>query len=136
MSGRPVTRQPNAFMFLCDQKTEAECLQKQIVGTTQDNAIWCLNIQIGDEIYLFNFNTGIVRGPYLAVSGVDCHEPTAWGGRFPVQVKICKIATTRQAHTRSANTPQILKKRRPSGALKEQAIDVFSWLQEVGCDVD
>lgn len=126
----------NSFMFLCDQTTETECLQKQIVGTTQLNALWCVDIQAGDDIYLFNFNTGVVRGPYIAISGTDCHEPTAWGGKFPIQVRISETPSTRQADNSAATAPLILKRKRPSGALGKMGIDVFAWLQKIGTSVD
>jgi Development and cell death domain len=122
-------------MFLCDQTTEPECLQKHLVGTTQLNALWCMDIQAGDDIYLFNFNTGVVRGPYVAISGVDCHDPTAWSGKFPIQVRISETLVTRQADNRGANTPPILKKRRPSGALGQMGSDVFAWLHKIGTSV-
>lgn len=123
-------------MFLCDQTTESECLQKQIVGTTQQNAVWCLNIQAGDDIYLFNFNTGVVRGPYKAISIADCHEPTAWRGKFPVQVRIATTPMTRQADNRASSTPAILRKRRPSGALDTAASELFVWIQKIGIKVE
>ena len=125
----------NSFVFLCDEKTESECLQKNIVGTTQLNAVWCLEIQTGDDIYLFNFNTGVVRGPFVATSRVDCHEPTAWGGQFPVQVRIAKTAMTKEADNRAANAPPILKKKRPSGKLGKAGVELFGWLQEVGTNI-
>jgi hypothetical protein len=125
----------NSYMFLCDQTTEAECLQKWIVGTTQLNAIWCMEIQPGDDIYLFNFNTGVVRGPFAAISRADCHEPTAWGGQFPVQIRIAKTAMTKQADNRAANAPSILKKKRPSGKLGKAGVELFGWLQEVGTNI-
>jgi hypothetical protein len=131
----PVHPSQNSYMFLCDQRTEAECLQKQIVGTTQLNALWCMDIRAGDDIYLFNFNTGVVRGPFVAISRADCHEPTAWGGQFPIQVRISKTAMTRQADNRAANAPLILNKKRPSGNLGKAGIELFGWLQEIGTSV-
>jgi hypothetical protein len=132
----PVHPSQNSYMFLCDQTTEAECLQKQIVGTTQLNALWCMDIRTGDDVYLFNFNTGVVRGPFVAISRADCHEPTAWGGKFPVQVRISETPMTRQADNRDADAPLILKKKRPSGNLGKTGNDVFAWLQRIGTSVD
>src|SRR5580700_10844016 len=116
----------SSFMFLCDQTTEAECLQKQIVGTTQLNALWCMDVKAGDDIYLFNFKTGVVRGPYVAISGTNCHEPTAWGGKFPIQVRISQTPMTKQADARAVNAPPILRKKRPSGALGKMGSGLFA----------
>lgn len=52
-----------AFLFLCDQATEFECLTRQLMGTPQANALWAMNIQPGDYIYLFNFNTRVIVEP-------------------------------------------------------------------------
>jgi hypothetical protein len=122
----------NAFMFLCDQTTELECLEKQMVGTSQANAIWAMTVKMGDHVYLFNFNTGVVRGPYSASSSADCFDAAAWGGKFPIQVRISKTAWTRQADNRATNAPAILRKKRPSGEIGPAAIILFSWLQEHG----
>jgi hypothetical protein len=119
----------NAFMFLCDQDTESECLAKQMVGTTQLNAIWAAAIKSGDEIYLFNFKTGMVRGPYSADSSVDCFDRSAWGGRFPIQVRISATDYTKQADSRTADAPSVLRKKRPSGNLGTAAQELFLWLQ-------
>lgn len=126
----------NAFMFLCGVETEAECLQRQLVGASQLNAIWPMQVMPGDDIYLFNFSTGLVRGPYVAMSRADCHEPAAWGGKFPVQVRVSKTTLTRQAYNHAPNTPSILRKKRPSGDLGEAGGEILSWLQESGSPMD
>lgn len=120
-----------SFSFLCDHETELECLEKQMVGTTQENAIWAMSIKEGDDIYLFNFNTGLVRGPYSARSSADCYDRTAWGGRFPVQVRIYKTNQTRQAYVRTADPPSFLKKKRPTGAV-DNDVALLSWLTHYG----
>src|SRR5438046_1740060 len=108
----------NAFMFLCTETTESECLERQMVGTTQANAIWTMSIREGDDIYLFNFHTGVIRGPYLASSTADCYDPAAWGGQFPIQVRISKTPLTREADNHAADAPPLLRrKKRPSGDL-------------------
>ena len=60
-------------------------MRKNLVGTTQANAIWALAVREEDNIYLFNFKTGVIRGPYKAISTTDCHDPSAWSGKFPIQ---------------------------------------------------
>jgi hypothetical protein len=125
-------REMKLFIFLCDQATESECLKKLLVGTTQTNSLWAATIRVGDEIYLFNFNTGVIRGPYSATSGADCLDPGAWGGRFPIQVRISKTSLTRHADNRAVSCPATLRKRRPNGDLGTAATSLFSWLQEYG----
>jgi hypothetical protein len=128
-------RGKTGFMFVCDQTTEAECLEKQLVGTTQANAIWCMSVKEGDDIYLLNFNTGVVRGPYAAVSRADCHDPGAWGGKFPIQVEVCKTAATRRADNHDPSAPVATRKRHPSGPLDAAADTLYKWLLTTGTPI-
>ena len=77
-----------AFVFVCDKETEQACLDRKLVGTTLANGLWTSEIQLGDEIFLYNFQTGTIFGPFVAQTRVDQHDASAWGGRFPLQVRI------------------------------------------------
>jgi hypothetical protein len=121
-----------AFLFLCDQTTESECLTKQLMGTPQANAVWAMTVQPGDYIYLFNFNTRVIRGPYTAASSADCHEPSAWRGKFPIQIRVATNSLTRMADSHSPGAPGVLSRRRPSHVLGAAAAELFSWIQAYG----
>jgi len=124
----------NVFIFLCTQETEPECLEKQMVGTTQSNALWAATIKAGDDIYLFNFNTRFLRGPYTATGGADCYYPTAWRGAFPVQVKVAPITAVTRVADGKISTPSVLRKSKPSGNISKDAAELFSWIQQFGSD--
>ncbi len=132
MASRGGIAEPRAFLFLCDQSTEAECLRRQLVGSPQDSALWAMSVQPGDHIYLFNYNTRIIRGPYTVGSGADCHDPAAWQGKFPIQVKVVPNDFTRIADAKSPDAPGILQRRRPAHVLGTAAAELFSWIQESG----
>jgi hypothetical protein len=119
-------------MFLCSEQTEPECLARSMVGTTASNALWATCVKPGDEIYLFNFEARRVHGPYLAVSGSDCHDSSAWGGGFPIQVKITSTAFTRRVDVSFPNAPALLLKRRPTGEIGAAREELHSWIQENG----
>lgn len=106
------------------------------MGTPQANALWAMSVQPGDHIYLFNFNTRLVRGPYTAVSGADCHEPSAWRGKFPIQVKVATTDLTKVADSHLPGAPRVLSRSRPLHVLGTAAREVFSWIQESGLPVD
>lgn len=125
-----------AFLFLCDLATESECLTKRLMGTPQANALWAMNVQPGDYIYLFNFNTRVIRGPYSAASGADCHEPSAWHGKFPIQIKVAASSLTRMADCHSPGAPRVLSRSRPPHVLGAAAPELFSWIQECGKPID
>jgi len=129
------TGKESAFLFLCDEATEAECITRQLMGTSHANALWAMSVQKGNYIYLLNFNTRVIRGPYTAVSTADCYEPSAWGGRFPVQVKVAKTTLTKRAEGHLPGAPGVLSKSRPPHALLGAAsVELFSWIQAVGKD--
>lgn len=129
-------QEKKSYLFLCDQSTESECLQKLLVGTTQTNSLWAVTVTAGDEIYLFNYQTGVIRGPYAASSGADCHDPTAWGGKFPVQIRISRTPETRQSDNHRKDAPSFLRKRRPHHDLASNASELFSWIQQHGTPVE
>jgi hypothetical protein len=126
----------SCFIFLCDQATESECLTKNLMGVTQANALWAMSIKPGDNLYLFNFNTRIIRGPYAAISTADCYDTSAWQGKFPVQVRVTRTALTKMADSRSTSAPDILTKRLPPHVLGTAADELFSWIQASGKSVE
>ena len=83
-----------AFIFLCDFTTESECLQRKLVGanTGEMHQHHYSKIQTGDTIFLYNFDTGMLRGPFTAATPCKMNiEPTAWKKTrrsFPWQVRI------------------------------------------------
>jgi hypothetical protein len=83
-----------AFIFLCDMATEQECLDRKLLGTNpgEMHQHHYSKIKIGDTLFLYNFETGTLRGPYLAVTACQMNiEPTAWKKsrrNFPWQVRI------------------------------------------------
>ena len=110
-----------AYVFLCDAVTENECLTRSIVGTTQQNALWVLNVQPGDILFLYNFQSGIIHGPLVARSLPDCHEPEAWGGRFPVQLRFDQAKGFRSIRAADISSPSTLKILRRGGLLTARA---------------
>lgn len=121
-----------AFMFLCTQETESECLERALMGTTQKNALWAMSVKPGDDIFLLNFQSAIIRGPYSAASVADCHDPTAWHGQFPVQIKVVRSDRTKKVSI-GVNAPAILRRRSPfSGDLADSTRAVDLWIQENG----
>jgi hypothetical protein len=97
--------------------TEEECFGRNLVGTTQQNALWALNIELGDILFMYNFQSGILHGPFEAKSRADCYETNAWGGRFPVQVRFTSITPFRSVRAAERVSPETLKVLRRGGPL-------------------
>lgn len=83
-----------AFIFLCDLTTEAECLDRSLFGTNagESHREHYSRIQVGDTLFLYNLDTGQLRGPFKALTTCQFNiEPKAWKRTrrsFPWQVRV------------------------------------------------
>ena len=83
-----------AFIFLCDFSTEQECLDRKLFGTIPGDVHrhHYSKIAVGDTLFLYNFETGQLRGPFTATTTCKMNiEPTAWKKTrrsFPWQVRV------------------------------------------------
>ena len=79
-----------AFIFLCDMTTERECLDRMLFGT--NNGDNYSSVDVGDRLFLYNFELGVLRGPFIAATkSIHNLEPDAWKKsrrRFPWQVRV------------------------------------------------
>ena len=83
-----------AFIFLCDLSTEQECLDRRLFGTNPGESYdhHYRKIEIGDQLFLYNFEVGVLRGPFRAETAcIRNIEPQAWKKTrrsFPWQVRV------------------------------------------------
>ncbi len=83
-----------AFIFLCDLTTEAECLERSLFGTNagESHREHYSRVAVGDTLFLYNLDTGQLRGPYKALTACQFNiEPKAWKKTrrsFPWQVRV------------------------------------------------
>ncbi len=82
------------FVFLCDMSTEQECLERMLFGTNagENHQHHYSKIAIGDRLFLYNFETGNLRGPFRALTVCRYNlDPKAWKKTrrsFPWQVRV------------------------------------------------
>ena len=123
----------SGYIFYCSEQTEAECLKRSLVGAPQTSAAWAVAIRPGDTLFLYNYETGDIFGPLAAASTVDCYEPNAWGGRFPVQVRIAAAPVLKSNITPLRSSLLGSKATRPKHTLPDSLVsEVTNWLQNVG----
>ena len=123
------------YFFLCDRSTETECLERQLFGTTTLNFEWAGAIVPGVPVFLYNFQTGDIWGPFEAVSTADCYESQAWGRKFPVQIRVAKTAASRKSNLIAANRKEFLtwRRSRPDHVLDDPlANSLLGWMREQG----
>lgn len=82
------------FIFLCNLTTEQECLDRSLFGTNGGEQLrhHYSKIEVGDRLFLYNYEIGVLRGPFTAMTTCTHNlEPTAWKrsrGKFPWQVRV------------------------------------------------
>jgi hypothetical protein len=77
------------FIMLCDDRTEAECLRRNLFGDMAKRLDYLDEIEPGDIGLLLNVNRDELIGIFRACSKAQLHiEPDAWDGRFAAQVRV------------------------------------------------
>jgi DNA modification methylase len=80
---------PKAHIFVCTNKTEPECLQRMLFGTSKLYSDNVAKVKTDDIIFLLNVNSDILYGVFRAKSdGQQNIVPEAWRGKYPYQVKV------------------------------------------------
>ena len=90
------------YLFFCSDKTEGECFQRSLFGSGARELGAMSRIGKATPLFLFNFSTRVLYGPFWASSAARMNlEPSAWarpgGGRsqFPAQISVCRVGRLR-----------------------------------------
>ena len=77
------------FIMFCNDRTEGECLKRNLFGD-KAKRFQCLDeIKPGDIGLLLNINKDELIGIFRACSKSQLHiEPDAWNGKFAAQVRV------------------------------------------------
>jgi len=82
-------RPPAGYVFLCNNWTERECLEKKLFGAPKSEWNRVSQVKKGDILFLLNYQTNRLQGVFEAVSdGMMDIEPYAFDGYFPSQVRV------------------------------------------------
>ncbi len=77
------------FIMLCDDRTEQECLKRNLFGDLARRFQELDEIKVGDIGLLLNINRDELIGIFRACSKAQLHiEPDAWDGKFEAQVRV------------------------------------------------
>jgi len=80
---------PNGYVFLCNNRTERECLEKKLFGSPKFEWNRVSRVKKGDVLFLLNYQSNRLHGVFEAVTdGTLNIEPCAFDGYFPAQVRV------------------------------------------------
>jgi len=87
--------QASSVIYICDPRTEEECLQRSLLGlpSSQTQIVRGI-VPEASLLFLFNVRTRLLFGVFRAASWPQLNlEPTAWGeetgaSRYPLQVRV------------------------------------------------
>jgi hypothetical protein len=75
--------------MFCDDRTEEECLKRNLFGDKARKLQELDEVKPGDIGLLLNINKDELIGIFRACSEPQLHiEPDAWGGKFSAQVRV------------------------------------------------
>lgn len=81
-----------SHIFVSTDKTENECFQRMLFGTSKLYADDALAVKAGNILFLLNVNSNILHGIFRAKSdGRQNIVPEAWKGKYPYQVEVEQI---------------------------------------------
>jgi len=81
----------NGYVFLCNNRTERECLERKLFGSPKSEWNRVSQVREGDILFLLNYQSNRLHGVFEAVSdGKMDIEPYAFDGRFPAQVQVTR----------------------------------------------
>ena len=86
------TAQITSHIFVSSDKTEKECFERMLFGTSKIYADDALAVKKGDLLFLLNIDSNVLHGVFRAKSdGKQNFVPEAWKGKYPYQVEVEQI---------------------------------------------
>jgi len=79
----------NGYVFLCNNRTEGECLERKLFGAPKSEWNRVSRVKKGDILFLLNYQINLLHGVFEAVSDGKMNiDPYAFDGYFPAQVRL------------------------------------------------
>lgn len=83
------TAQITSHIFVSSEKTEKECFERMLFGTSKIYADDALAVKKGDLLFLLNVDSNVLHGVFRSKSdGKQNIVSEAWKGKYPYQVEV------------------------------------------------
>ena len=124
------------FIFLCSDITEPECFKRKLFGGKEKYANRVKGLEIGDHLYLYNYNSKKLHGIFESTSEVTENiQGDAWEHEFPCQVKVKQIKKCKPLSRDDIASDDYLNDHikfdragRPSSRLVPETVEYLEWL--------
>lgn len=94
-------------IFACNLETEGECFERSLFG---DSRSWPLSVSPGELCLLYNYDTKMLHGIWVAKSnGKKDIAPAAWHGKYKYQVLV-ELASKERISIPEINTKRLFSK--------------------------
>lgn len=88
------TTTTTSHIFVSTDKTEPECFERMLFGTSKLYADDALAVKKGHILFLLNVNSNVLHGIFRAkTDGRQNIVPDAWKGKYPYQVEVEQIGS-------------------------------------------
>lgn len=84
-----LTSGSRGWIFFCNDRTQEENFRRNVVATKAEYLAYFRDLQPGDPILLYNYESGQLVGHFVATSGVAIVSAAdAWSKRYPAQASV------------------------------------------------
>ena len=93
-SGGDASKYPSSFVFVCNNRTEEECIGLRVFANTKNSfELTKRHISLGSLIFLVNFESRKIQGVFQAASVPQLRiaQNASFTARFPVQVRVYPV---------------------------------------------
>ena len=103
IGGYIMKKEQNCFISLCNNRTENECITKNLFGAPQKSAPYLKVVRKGDIGFLLNYEADVLIGAFSVKSeAIPNIDPQAFNGYFPIQTRVKPIGKIERLKNASA----------------------------------
>jgi len=123
-------KEQNCLISLCNNKTENDCINRNLFGAPAKSAPYLKDVKKGDIGFLLNYNEDILIGIFNVQSeSMHMIDSEAFNGYFPIQTRVKPIGNLERLKNASAIFRKVginTRKRQKTGRVPIPEFSVYS----------